>query len=60
MTREEILETAKTIRRSGYWDMYDLEDFGRAIETKVRAEERDLLALAEYNRKMSQEKPNEP
>jgi hypothetical protein len=36
MTQDEIIEMAKTVRSSGYWDAFDLINFAKLIAAKER------------------------
>ena len=36
MTQDEIIEMAKTVRSSGYWDAFDLINFAKLVAAKER------------------------
>ena len=36
MTQDEIIEMAKTVRSSGYWDAFDLINFAKLVAEKER------------------------
>jgi len=41
MTQDEIIEMAKTVRSSGYWDAFDLINFAKLVEERAAAKERE-------------------
>lgn len=44
MTQEEIIEMAKTVRSSGYWDAFDLINFAKLVADVAIAKEREACA----------------
>ena len=46
MNGQEIIEMAKTVRSSGYWDAFDLINFAKLVAAKERER---LASIAQKN-----------
>jgi hypothetical protein len=44
MTQDEIIEMAKKVRSSGYWDAFDLINFAKLVAEAAASKEREACA----------------